>query len=134
MNWQFTGALSACLLFAAASASADDEDHLHVCPLISAELLQKIVPLVKGHACSVHCKGCGCKGGPGYRASDGQCVGYEDLISKCGPPPHAGCHRECAPVSEGCLFGRVWLKAQAAAAGLALTFVPADPANREPGK
>ena len=93
LNWQFTGALSACLLFAAASASADDEDHLHVCPLISAELLQKIVPLVKGHACSVHCKGCGCKGGPGYRASDGQCVGYEDLISNAG-------HRRMLAVTE----------------------------------
>ena len=61
-----------------------------------------------GATCKVSCSGCGCKGGPGYRAPPtenspkGNCVSYRSLNSVCGPPPHAGCTRECAPVVSGC--------------------------------
>lgn len=43
------------------------------------------------------CKGCGCKGGPGYRAPDGRCVGFKDLVKTCGAFPHAACTFENAP-------------------------------------
>ena len=43
------------------------------------------------------CKGCGCKGGTGYRAPDGRCVGFRELEAACGPAPHAGCVFENAP-------------------------------------
>lgn len=53
-------------------------------------------------SCPVVCKGCGCKGGPGYRDDRGKCVGYRELISRCGEAPHARCTRECIPVAAGC--------------------------------
>jgi len=49
--------------------------------------------------------GCGCKGGPGYRAADGHCVGFRELDKVCGNPPSrrefenapgTGENRECA--------------------------------------
>lgn len=40
------------------------------------------------------CDGCGCRGGPGYRGSDGQCVGWRDLAKKCGLPPTSRCNAE----------------------------------------
>lgn len=52
--------------------------------------------------CETTCKGCGCKGGPGYRDTSGRCVGWRELISRCGEAPHAGCTRECFPVVSGC--------------------------------
>src|SRR5271154_5299860 len=51
------------------------------------------------------CHGCGCKGGPGYRAPDGHCVGFRELDTVCGNPPTrcvfenapgTGENRECA--------------------------------------
>jgi len=42
------------------------------------------------------CKGCGCKGGPGYRAPDGHCVGFRELDKVCGTPP-SRCVFENAP-------------------------------------
>lgn len=56
------------------------------------------------------CKGCGCKGGPGYRGPDGRCVGFKNLDKVCGRPPETRCifenapgtgdNRECALKSE----------------------------------
>jgi hypothetical protein len=43
------------------------------------------------------CYGCGCKGGPGYRGPNGQCVGYRDLDRICGNPPETYCIFENAP-------------------------------------
>jgi hypothetical protein len=53
------------------------------------------------------CKGCGCKGGPGYRGPDGRCVGYAALDRVCGVPPETRCKREGAaqveePECSGC--------------------------------
>ena len=51
------------------------------------------------------CHGCGCKGGPGYRAPDRHCVGFRELDQICGNPPSrctfenapgTGANRECA--------------------------------------
>jgi hypothetical protein len=40
------------------------------------------------------CSGCGCRGGPGYRAPDGRCVGWADIGRKCGSPPTTRCTPE----------------------------------------
>lgn len=43
------------------------------------------------------CRGCGCKGGPGYRGPDGRCVSFKTLESVCGRPPTSRCTFENAP-------------------------------------
>ena len=43
------------------------------------------------------CRGCGCKGGPGYRGPDGRCVGFQALRKVCGDPPESRCRFENAP-------------------------------------
>jgi len=43
------------------------------------------------------CKGCGCKGGPGYRGPDNRCVGFRELDKICGVPPTTRCVFENAP-------------------------------------
>ncbi|PZQ10193.1 MAG: hypothetical protein DI565_20165 [Ancylobacter novellus] len=43
------------------------------------------------------CRGCGCKGGPGYRGPDGRCVGFRNLAKVCGSPPETNCVFENAP-------------------------------------
>lgn len=43
------------------------------------------------------CRGCGCKGGPGYRGPDGKCVGFKALYKVCGNPPETRCVFENAP-------------------------------------
>jgi len=114
----------------------EDEDHQRLCPLLTAELVRVIMPEVTGHGgCAVRCAGCGCKGGPGYRDAQGQCVGYANLIQKCGPPPHQGCRAECAPVSAGCEHGRVWLKDFLARSGLSVQFTAggASPSSPDAG-
>src|SRR5687768_6189223 len=39
---------------------------------------------------------CGTRGGPGYRAADGKCVGWAELARKCGSPPDLRCTAENA--------------------------------------
>jgi hypothetical protein len=36
-------------------------------------------------------KGCGCKGGPGWRGPDGTCVSKSALAETCGSPAGAPC-------------------------------------------
>ncbi|HEX2448423.1 MAG TPA: hypothetical protein VHK26_09595 [Methyloceanibacter sp.] len=43
------------------------------------------------------CKGCGCKGGPGWRGPDGFCVSQSKLAAVCGTPPGAPGKQEGAP-------------------------------------
>ncbi len=43
------------------------------------------------------CKGCGCKGGSGWRGPDGTCVSTGKLEDICGSPPGAACKQEAAP-------------------------------------
>jgi hypothetical protein len=40
------------------------------------------------------CKGCGCKGGPGWRGPNDQCVSFKQLTKTCGQPPGAPCRYE----------------------------------------
>jgi len=54
------------------------------------------------------CHGCGCKGGPGYRAPDGHCVGFVELTKVCGTPPETRCKFENAPgtgANHDCALG-----------------------------
>lgn len=55
------------------------------------------------------CRGCGCRGGPGYRDRDTKkCVGYEDLERVCGRDPKTRCDFENAPntgVNRVCVTG-----------------------------
>ena len=37
---------------------------------------------------------CGDKGGPGYRAPSGRCVGWADIGKTCGNPPSTRCTAE----------------------------------------
>ena len=120
------------LLLSVSDAHSEDEDQRALCPLMSEQLVAKVAAQIKGKGqCPTVCRGCGCKGGPGFRAADGNCVGWREVITKCGKAPHAGCLRECTPLSKACIghsvFGRVWLKAFAASAGLTVSFIPADP-------
>ena len=50
--------------------------------------------------CGVKCKGCGCRGGPGYRNAKGRCVSYRRLVKECGPPPYLKCKAECFPAPK----------------------------------
>jgi hypothetical protein len=45
---------------------------------------------------SCRCKGCGCKGGPGWRGPDGFCVSTAKLAAVCGTPPGTPCKQEAA--------------------------------------
>ena len=52
--------------------------------------------------CGLKCKGCGCRGGPGYRNRTGRCVSYKRLRKECGPPPYLGCTAKCQPAPKDC--------------------------------
>lgn len=131
MREVFASAVLAFVLFGVAGARAQSapaierEDAERLCPLVSKQLAAKAAEAVKTMShCEVYCSGCGCKGGPGYRSKlTGRCVGWADIVSVCGQPPHARCTRECEPVVAGCA-GRAWVKALAAKMGLAITFLP----------
>jgi hypothetical protein len=129
MRWIALSMIATVLLPHAGAQTPGDEDQRLVCPVISEQLAKSIAAQIRGGGrCTAFCRGCGCKGGPGYRTPDGRCVGYANLIRECGPPPHALCRRECAPVAPGCVgqvAGRAWLPAFAAGIGLSVTFVPA---------
>jgi hypothetical protein len=43
------------------------------------------------------CKGCGCKGGSGWRGPDGACVSTAKLAEICGTPAGTPCKQEAAP-------------------------------------
>jgi hypothetical protein len=47
-----------------------------------------------GYACMCH--GCGCKGGPGWRDRNNQCVSPAQLKNTCGEPPSTKCTFEGA--------------------------------------
>ena len=42
------------------------------------------------------CKGCGYKGGPGWRGPDGMCVSTAKLAEICGTPAGTPCTQEAA--------------------------------------
>src|SRR5262249_6449561 len=53
-----------------------------------------IAPLLVGAVDAQICSGCGCRGGPGYRGPDGNCVGWKALDRICGRPPTTRCTPE----------------------------------------
>jgi hypothetical protein len=116
-----------------AQAQSGPEDMTRSCPLVTPELVKVAAASIMGR-CPAFCSGCGCKGGPGYRAPEsngrkGGCVGYADIISKCGPAPHKekGCVRECARVVVACVaFGRTKFKEAAKAANINIEFAPSE--------
>ena len=60
-------------------------------------LIRQTLPIVLGaillsHECSY--ADCGERGGPGYRAPNGQCVGWAALARTCGNPPSLRCTAE----------------------------------------
>jgi hypothetical protein len=68
-------------------------------PLLAAPTLAAEPAPSPAEGCPANkpCHGCGCAGGPGYRAPDGHCVGFRDLTFKCGTPPTERCTFENAP-------------------------------------
>lgn len=44
-------------------------------------------------------RGCGSRGGPGYRGPDGRCVGWANIGRVCGSPPTTRCTAE-APAAD----------------------------------
>ena len=64
----------------------------------------------KDGRCETMCSGCRCRGGPGYRnPENGRCVGWADLNTSCGAPPHDKCTKECHPVDPDCEFEKTVL-------------------------
>ncbi|MBT9288190.1 hypothetical protein [Prosthecodimorpha staleyi] len=59
----------------------------------------RIVATPRGDPSLPACKGCGCKGGPGYRGPDGRCAGWKDLSRTCGTPLPGRCTAE-GPAAE----------------------------------
>jgi hypothetical protein len=51
-------------------------------------------PVLAQEAC--RCKGCGCKGGPGWRGPEGTCVSAAKLAQICGTAAGAPCKQEAA--------------------------------------
>jgi hypothetical protein len=63
---------------------------------------------------SCRCKGCGCKGGSGWRGPDGFCVSESKLAAVCGSPAGEPCKQENAP--RVC-FGKQAARSEPDAAG-----------------
>ncbi|MGV1013983.1 MAG: hypothetical protein ACOYB4_03340 [Methyloceanibacter sp.] len=56
-----------------------------------------LAPAFAQEAC--RCKGCGCKGGPGWRGPNGYCVSTARLAQICGSPPGEPCKQEAAALA-----------------------------------
>jgi hypothetical protein len=56
--------------------------------------VNKVAAAATDSAC--RCQGCGCKGGPGWRGQNGQCVSHANLTKDCGSPPSTRCTYEGA--------------------------------------
>ena len=103
MRLRLLVAAVAAVLASAPPASTQMPGGLPACAQLSQGDAARLWEQRKGKGrCEIHCEGCGCKGGPGYRGPNGRCVGYTNLIAVCGPAPHAKCVRECRPVVGGC--------------------------------
>ena len=66
-----------------------------IAPMIRTFLLVvTIAAMLVGDVDAQVCSGYGCKGGPGYRGPDGNCVGWKALNKVCGTPPTTKCTPE----------------------------------------
>lgn len=61
---------------------------------ILRHVLAAAIALLCAADASARCSGCGCRGGPGYRAPDGKCASWKDIQRKCGTPPETKCTDE----------------------------------------
>ena len=65
------------------------------------------IKVIQPEWCDIACRGCGCKGGPGYRSPPdrygkrGHWLSYKTLIKVCGEAPHAGKDPEKPCIFEG---------------------------------
>lgn len=66
--------------------------------LISLAFLTLPAPSTAFADDACRCKGCGCKGGPGWRGPDGFCVSQGKLAQICGSPACFG--KEAARTTE----------------------------------
>jgi hypothetical protein len=57
---------------------------------------ERLIPPPAGDPSLPPCRGCGCKGGPGYRAPTGRCVAWKELARICGTPLPGACAAEAA--------------------------------------
>ncbi len=64
--------------------------------LISMVFLVPLGPSAVAAQEVCRCKGCGCKGGPGWRGPDGTCVSQAKLAEICGAPAGTPCKQEAA--------------------------------------
>jgi hypothetical protein len=94
-------AIAAALLALAPVPAASAQECLTADPAQAREIARM---LAQSGGCPIQCRGCGCKGGPGYREKgpNGQCVSWRELNSICGPAPHSNCIRECRPAVGSC--------------------------------
>ena len=73
------------------------------CVIATSTEAKRLAQIGRSEAdCPAGCSGCGCRGGPGYRNSKNECVGYSNLVSDCGPPLHNKCAKECYPAPPKC--------------------------------
>jgi len=61
-----------------------------------------IIVLVLAAFGSAALAACGTRGGPGYRDSNGKCVGWESLCRVCGSPPETRCTPERVAPGADC--------------------------------
>jgi hypothetical protein len=74
---------------------------------------ERLIVTPKGDPSLPPCRGCGCKGGPGYRAPTGRCVSWKELARVCGAELPGACIAEevdprapAIAAQEGFLAGR----------------------------
>ena len=64
------------------------------CAALAFVTLMTAAADARGRGGGGFCNYCGCKGGPGYRAPDGKCVGKRNITKVCGSPPSTRCKFE----------------------------------------
>lgn len=65
--------------------------------------LLSLLAISAASADDCRCKGCGCRGGPGWRGPDGHCVNSANMDRICGTPPGSHCTHE--GVTQICFGG-----------------------------
>jgi hypothetical protein len=65
--------------------------------MISLGFLMMPAPSMAAAPQACQCKGCGCKGGSGWRGPDGTCVSQAKLAETRGSPAGIPCKQEAAP-------------------------------------
>lgn len=85
------GLVTAALLGTELAGGSHLDARLVVPAAVATEL-----PRPRGNPGLPACEGCGCKGGPGYRKPNGDCVSWKQIFTVCGSPPSKCCTPEQA--------------------------------------